>query len=472
MNNLKVLLLLSLSFFIINITKAQSTKITLESGKYQIAVKSSGDVLDVTGLEIDDFAEIIEASFIGKPNQVFRVWVSPNQSYCSFTAQHVPNKRLSQSLTDNSVFYDQAKKESNFRFQLTERGNGYYSIKSLKNVDDNVDEVFTIVDGKLKTAKFIGTPNQLFKFIPIVDKVATMYKNWMSVIKDDTQLRKLSIPGTHDSGADNGCAKYLRAEIYARCQNSGIKDQLNNGIRYLDFRLQLQDEELAVYYGACDQAMNFVTVMNDVSSFLEENPSEAIFMRIRKSNEEDPNDKFKSRFESRTKEFESLFITRRTNTGAIELGDIRGKVLIINDCESGLSDDYYSYEDFDSPSDYYRYINSENPIEGRWTALEPRLSNDYLTSSINLQICGLNGTGLIMRDWYDERIDELIGVAKTPTEVATYTNKKCSDLINNNPYHAYGVIVMDFPSLTLISQIIRSNSRENVMKSEYISYRE
>ena len=95
MNNLKVLLLLSLSFFIINITKAQSTKITLESGKYQIAVKSSGDVLDVTGLEIDDFAEIIEASFIGKPNQVFRVWVSSNQSSCSFTAQHVPNKRLS-----------------------------------------------------------------------------------------------------------------------------------------------------------------------------------------------------------------------------------------------------------------------------------------------------------------------------------------------------------------------------------------
>ena len=85
MNNLKFLLLLSLSFLIVNTAKSQSTKITLNAGKYFIYVKSSEKVLDVIASSNDNSVELITYPFTGNPNQTFRVWVDANKSYCSFT---------------------------------------------------------------------------------------------------------------------------------------------------------------------------------------------------------------------------------------------------------------------------------------------------------------------------------------------------------------------------------------------------
>ena len=165
MNNLKFLLLLSLSFFIINTAEAQSSKINLADGNYFIYVKSGNKVLDVIASSSDNNAELVAYQFTGNPNQIFRVWVDGTKSYCSFKPQHATSKRLSQSLSKkNTIVQYEAQKKSHFRFHLANRGGGYYSVKSLKNIDDKVDEVWTIVNGRLKTARYTGASNQLFKF--------------------------------------------------------------------------------------------------------------------------------------------------------------------------------------------------------------------------------------------------------------------------------------------------------------------
>lgn len=52
-------------------------------------------------------------------------------------------------------------------------------------------------------------------------------------------LREMSIPGTHDS-----CARYNRALSYTdKCQEWSVTEQLNNGIRFLDLRLNYNNDD-------------------------------------------------------------------------------------------------------------------------------------------------------------------------------------------------------------------------------------
>ena len=55
-------------------------------------------------------------------------------------------------------------------------------------------------------------------------------KNWMTHVPGNTELARMAIPGTHNSGA-NGPA------VFGRNQNWQIETQLEYGIRFLDIRL-------------------------------------------------------------------------------------------------------------------------------------------------------------------------------------------------------------------------------------------
>lgn len=57
--------------------------------------------------------------------------------------------------------------------------------------------------------------------------------SWMSKLPDDTPLTNLSIPGTHNSHT------YFRALPSVRCQAVSVRDQLQNGIRFLDIRVSV-----------------------------------------------------------------------------------------------------------------------------------------------------------------------------------------------------------------------------------------
>ncbi|KAG4082823.1 PLC-like phosphodiesterase [Neocallimastix lanati (nom. inval.)] len=64
-------------------------------------------------------------------------------------------------------------------------------------------------------------------------------RKWMSLLPEDLKLNKLNIPGTHDSGTFRVTTA---VSAFAQTQNLSIKEQLENGIRYLDLRLS-DDEE-------------------------------------------------------------------------------------------------------------------------------------------------------------------------------------------------------------------------------------
>ena len=114
--------------------------------------------------------------------------------------------------------------------------------------------------------------------------------DWMSVIRDDTKLTEITIPGTHDS-----CARKFHNEDafgimsgISKCQNLNITEQLNAGIRFLDIRCEVNADNHSVWtvHGSTDcwngddyYYLDFV--FNDIYSFLDSHPSETVLVCIK-----------------------------------------------------------------------------------------------------------------------------------------------------------------------------------------------
>ena len=111
--------------------------------------------------------------------------------------------------------------------------------------------------------------------------VTVTAQNWMSGVKGDTPIRRLSIPGTHES-----CALYGYGQ--SQCQWLTIPEQLDRGIRFLDVRcvnaqsVGLPDDDFWIYHGLESEAQAFSSVQQQCVQFLIDNPSEAIFMNVQR----------------------------------------------------------------------------------------------------------------------------------------------------------------------------------------------
>lgn len=102
---------------------------------------------------------------------------------------------------------------------------------------------------------------------------------WMKNICGKTQLCKISIPSTHDSGA-------LLGGEALQCQDINIKEQLNQGIRGFDIRLQAEpNKKLGVYHSVAYQNITWEdNVLPDFIEFLQQNPSETLVVSVKCEN--------------------------------------------------------------------------------------------------------------------------------------------------------------------------------------------
>jgi 1-phosphatidylinositol phosphodiesterase len=108
----------------------------------------------------------------------------------------------------------------------------------------------------------------------------------MSKLKDDTPLSALSIPGTHNSPT------YHVALPSVRCQSVSVKEQLENGVRFLDIRVQpesssdLTKDGLILVHSAFPVALTgtryFRILMDKVFAFLDANPTETVIISVKR----------------------------------------------------------------------------------------------------------------------------------------------------------------------------------------------
>jgi hypothetical protein len=117
---------------------------------------------------------------------------------------------------------------------------------------------------------------------------------WIENLPDNIQINQINIPGTHDSGTyaigDTGFNLLPIRDDYGRTQEANIYDQLMNGVRYFDIRLESNDEKEEIYltHGGLD-CMNRNTgkkyylsdVFNEAIDFLHLYEKETVIMHLK-----------------------------------------------------------------------------------------------------------------------------------------------------------------------------------------------
>lgn len=158
--------------------------------------------------------------------------------------------------------------------------------------------------------------------------------NWMGALADSVKISQLSIPGTH-----NSCARENSAWGFAQCQTEYLSWQLNNGIRYLDIRCRNTQSiptapfrprtrwYFAIVHGVTDQRRSFEEVLTACFTFLANNPTETIIMRVQQEGSSD-SDRYKEIFRNYLNPvLRSKFYL---GTTIPSLGQVRGKIVLLS----------------------------------------------------------------------------------------------------------------------------------------------
>ncbi|MCQ8192506.1 phosphatidylinositol-specific phospholipase C [Streptomyces rugosispiralis] len=169
-------------------------------------------------------------------------------------------------------------------------------------------------------------------------------QDWLSAIADATPVQRLTLPGTHDSGARFGGP-------WTECQNTTIADQLASGIRFLDIRCRAFDNAFPIHHGAFYQNLNFDDVLGACRSFLSAHPSETVLMRVKQEYSEESAAEFRRIFDTYLddKGWRSLF---RLDSTLPALGQARGRVVLLADSDNMPGVRYGDGALFDIQDDY------------------------------------------------------------------------------------------------------------------------
>lgn len=156
---------------------------------------------------------------------------------------------------------------------------------------------------------------------------------WMRQLTDATPLSALSIPGTHNTPT---CHRALPS---VRCQVVSPRDQLQNGIRFFDVRVQPEsatdtsNEVLYLVHSVFSVSLAgkkyFSGLIDEIADFLQENPSETVIMSVKREGAGNATDEHLSKI------LREHYTTR--NDGKLwytlpdipSLSQVRGKIVLL-----------------------------------------------------------------------------------------------------------------------------------------------
>lgn len=107
---------------------------------------------------------------------------------------------------------------------------------------------------------------------------------WMHELADGWPLSALSVPGTHNSPT------YHVALPSVRCQAVGVREQLDNGVRFLDIRVSASrgegNDSLALVHSVFPVSLGggryLAGLLDELYAFLDDNPSEALIISLKR----------------------------------------------------------------------------------------------------------------------------------------------------------------------------------------------
>lgn len=148
------------------------------------------------------------------------------------------------------------------------------------------------------------------------------YADWMASLDDNTTIREVNMPGSHDTTAFHSIAN-----LSGQCQSLSLNDQLNLGVRFLDIRLVEDNKNLKAMHGFIDQNQSFSSISKTIESFIKKHPKEFLIMSIKE--EVDPQDASLT-FEETLKPYLNSDIYLKDTSLPEKVGDVRGKIILLS----------------------------------------------------------------------------------------------------------------------------------------------
>ncbi|KAI4638190.1 hypothetical protein J4E93_010346 [Alternaria ventricosa] len=158
------------------------------------------------------------------------------------------------------------------------------------------------------------------------------YSSWMGSLPDDLPLSAISIPGSHNAHT------HYRALPSVRCQLYDVKVQLENGIRFLDIRVQpthatdASKKDLYLVHGAFPVSLTgpkyLEPILKICYDFLLANPSETVLVSLKREGVGSATDEHLARI------LEEHYITPNarhwyTENAIPYLGAVRSKLVLV-----------------------------------------------------------------------------------------------------------------------------------------------
>ncbi|KOG09742.1 MULTISPECIES: phosphatidylinositol-specific phospholipase C [Streptomyces] len=252
---------------------------------------------------------------------------------------------------------------------------------------------------------------------------------WMGGHGDATDLRRLTIPGTHDSGARFGGA-------WSECQNTTIAQQLDSGIRFLDVRCRVTGGSFAIHHGASYQNMMFGDVLVACRDFLAAHSSETVLMRVKQEYSQESDATFRAVFDDYLdrRGWRPLF---RIGDTLPLLGEARGRVVLLAD-NGGLPG--------------LRWGGPAFSVQDDWNALPdakyPKIQAHFRTAAAQpgpLYVNFVSTSAYLPPRWNSDRLNPWVHGFLDGSEMAGRTG--------------LGIVPMDYPNTRsgLVEALLRHN---------------
>jgi hypothetical protein len=255
--------------------------------------------------------------------------------------------------------------------------------------------------------------------------------DWMRRLPNSKPLSLVSIPATHDAGTALGMFGW------SRCQVLTIPAQLALGIRGFDIRLRLVGSILEIYHGMEDQKLSFDQVLASFDRFLSAHPHEFLVMRVREETVADrPDRSFEGAFSEHIAAYNSRFYRAKSRTEIPSVGQMRGKILIL--------------DNFGKLPESIAYPNSTMSVQDDYDISDMAKKYDEIQSKFHDALGRRDGSvwDVNYTSSCNAVVDQLMNAQAVNEKVLAYVRGKRGNL---------GLVLMNFPGMDVIHEIIKSN---------------
>ncbi|MDR1478246.1 MAG: hypothetical protein LBJ00_04825 [Planctomycetaceae bacterium] len=283
--------------------------------------------------------------------------------------------------------------------------------------------------------------------------------NWMRRLADSTDLRKISMPGTHDSATYG----VIDADVpdMARCQyqSKNITQQLKDGIRFFDLRVgsdgKLHHGHVICYDSYPNGPVTIEKVFNNIVAFLDGHPGETVLVLIKHEYGDNTHDYL---------EYVNSAINRhrdRVYTGTsthLKLSDIRNKIVLLDgggNLGKGINasamhggswgnNGTIYWQNFYDIGDWTMTVNKRAELK----AHEVKVFNENI---IKYDTAG----SLLCFNWWNKAWNVGTSVLYYAGKIESYFYGKWNG--RGKLYYPQGVQIMDYYNNDLVYEVIESN---------------